>query len=148
MHRVLMGLGAGFYQDCWDIIKDDLVYAIQDFFKGMQQPKGWPTALLVLIPKVKGTSQWRDVRPISLCNVSSKIISKILANMLAGLLPGLISPWQIGFVPNRGITNNILLAQELVHDLDRRLSNPNLVLKLDLEKAYDRVDWSFFVVYA
>ncbi|XP_071902708.1 uncharacterized protein [Coffea arabica] len=50
-----------------------------------------------------------------------------------------------GFIPGRGIFDNILLAQELIHELDRRLVDPNLVLKLDLEKAYDRVDWSFLL---
>ncbi|XP_071900993.1 uncharacterized protein [Coffea arabica] len=111
----------------------------------MQQSRGWTSSLLVLIPKIESASQWRDFQPISLCNVGSKIISKILANHLNRLLQDLILPWQTGFVPRRGIFDNILLAQELIHELDRRLVDPNLVLKLDLDKAYDRVDWSFLL---
>lgn len=99
----------------------------------------------MLLPKVEGASQWKDFRPISLCNVSSKIISKILANRLNKLLPRLISPWQTGFVPGRGIADNIMVAQELVMDLDRRLRHPNIILKLDMEKAYDRVEWPFLL---
>ena len=101
--------------------------------------------LIVLPPKVAGTNTWRDFRPISLCNISSKIISKVLSNRLSTLLPQLISPWQTGFVPGRGIDENILLIQELVGDLDRRLKNPNVILKLDMEKAYDRVERNFLL---
>ena len=73
------GFGAGFFQSYWDIIKDDLIMAIQDFFQGMEQPKSWSHSLFVLITKVEGASHWREFQPISLCNVSSKIVSKILA---------------------------------------------------------------------
>ena len=139
------GFGIGFYQSCWDVINEDLLLAVHDFFKGAQQPRGFTSTLIVLIPKVQGATQWRDFRPISLCNVSSKRISKILANRLNSLLPKILSPWQTGFVPGRGIVDNILLAQELALDLDRRLEHPNLMLKLDMEKAYDRVEWSFLL---
>ncbi|XP_071906019.1 uncharacterized protein [Coffea arabica] len=54
------------------------------------------------------------------------------------LLPKLISPWQADFVPGHCISDNLLLAQELAIDLDKRLNHPNLILKLDMEKAYDR----------
>nr|XP_027118574.1 uncharacterized protein LOC113735787 [Coffea arabica] len=106
------GFGVGFYQKCWEVIKDDL---------------------------------WRDFRTISLCNVSSKIISKILASRINTILPKIISPWQTGFVPGRDITDNIMLAQEMAQELDRRLKAPNLILKLDMEKAYDRVEWPFLL---
>ncbi|XP_027099048.2 uncharacterized protein [Coffea arabica] len=139
------GFGAGFFQSCWDMVKDDLLMAIQDFFQGMEQPRSWSHSMVVLIPKVDGASHWREFRPLSLCNVSSKVVSKILAVRISKLLPKLISPWQTGFVPGRGIVDNVLLAQELILDLDRRLIDPNLILKLDMEKAYDRVDWSFLL---
>ena len=83
--------------------------------------------------------------PISLCNVNAKVISKILANRLRALLPMLISLWQTGFIPGRDITENILSSQELALDMDRKLRHPNLMLKLDMEKAYDRVKWSFLI---
>nr|XP_027099048.1 uncharacterized protein LOC113718336 [Coffea arabica] len=139
------GFGAGFFQSCWDMVKDDLLMAIQDFFQGMEQPRSWSHSMVVLIPKVDGASHWREFRPLSLCNVSSKVVSKILAVRISKLLPKLISPWQTGFVPGRGIVDNVLLAQELILDLDRRLIDPNLILKLDMEKAYDRADWSFLL---
>nr|XP_027088507.1 uncharacterized protein LOC113709854 [Coffea arabica] len=139
------GFGAGFYQVCWDIIKSDLLEAVQAFFQGMRLPRCFTSTSIILLPKVAGAGQWKDFRPISLCNVCSKIISKLVSDRLATVLPTLVSPWQTGFVPGRGITDNILLTQELVVDLDRRLRHPNLMLKLDMEKAYDRVEWPFLL---
>ncbi|XP_027082614.1 uncharacterized protein [Coffea arabica] len=110
----------------------------EEFFKGAPQPRGFSSALIVLIPKVPGVTKWQEFRPISLCNQSSKIISKVLTNRLNLLLPKLISPWQSGFVPGRSIADNILVAQKLALDIDRKLRCPNLMLKLDMEKAYDR----------
>nr|XP_027096084.1 uncharacterized protein LOC113715980 [Coffea arabica] len=139
------GFGAGFYQECWSIIHRELLEAVQEFFKGAPQPRGFSSALIVLIPKVTGAAKWQEFRPISLCNQSSKIISKVLTNRLNLILPNLISSWQSGFVPGRSIADNILVAQELAQDIDRKLTCPNLMLKLDMEKAYDRVEWSFLI---
>ena len=139
------GFGAGFYRSCWSMIQDNLYLAVKDFFQGRQQPRGFSNTAIVLIPKLVGASRWRDFRPISLCNVSFKILSKILASRINHLLPKLISPWQAGFVPGRSISDNILPAQELALDLDRQLNHPNLILKLDMEKAYDRLEWSFLI---
>ena len=64
---------------------------------------------------------------------------------LNALLPKIISSWQTGFVPSRDIVDNIMLVQELSRDLDRHLLHPNLMLKLDMEKAYDQVEWAFLL---
>ena len=95
------GFGAGFYQECWPIIQNELLEAVHEFFKGAPQPREFSSALLVLIPKVSGATTWQEFRPISLCNQSFKIISKILTNRLNHLLSKLISPWQSSFVPDR-----------------------------------------------
>lgn len=59
------------------------------------------------------------------------------------VLPKIISPTQSGFVKGRSITENILLAQEIIRDIYRRSQNVNVVVKLDMAKAYDRVSWIF-----
>lgn len=63
--------------------------------------------------------------------------------MMLRLLQQIISTSQTGFVPESLITDNILLAQDLVHDIDHKGKNGNLLMKLDMTKAYDRVQWSF-----
>nr|XP_027109211.1 uncharacterized protein LOC113729081 [Coffea arabica] len=64
---------------------------------------------------------------------------------LSKLLPQLISPWQFDFVPGHQIIDDVLLTQEHAQELDRQLEIPNLMLKLDMENAYDRVEWSFLL---
>ena len=89
---------------------------------------------------------WSEFRHIFLCNVTNKFLSKLLYTKISQALPDLISPSQSGFVPGRLIADNILLAQEMTHHLDMSHSKGNLILKLDMSKAYDRVNWKFLYV--
>ncbi|KAL0415790.1 UNVERIFIED_CONTAM: hypothetical protein Slati_3410900 [Sesamum latifolium] len=85
-------------------------------------------------------------RPISLCNVVyNKIESKTIANRLKPLLESIISPTQSAFVPGRLISDNILLAFELNHFMNTKSKGGQgwMALKLDVSKAYDKVEWSF-----
>ena len=104
------GFSSLFYQAWWEIIKGDLTEAVMDFFHGFSQPKGFSSSMIVLIPKRLGAVHWKDLRPISLCNVCSKLLSKILSTRLNKVLPEIVSPFQAGFVPGRHIEDNILVA--------------------------------------
>ncbi|KAL0393382.1 UNVERIFIED_CONTAM: Retrovirus-related Pol polyprotein from type-1 retrotransposable element R2 [Sesamum radiatum] len=137
------GFSALFYQVCWDIIAQDVLIAVQDFFCCTPMPKNFKATSIALIPKVLNPSVWTDYRPISLCNVSNKICSKIMNDRLSRILPRIIAPSQSGFVGGRLISDNILLAQELIHTLDEKRRYENVVYKLDMAKAYDRVQWQF-----
>ncbi|KAL0285322.1 UNVERIFIED_CONTAM: hypothetical protein Sradi_7176000 [Sesamum radiatum] len=137
------GFSAHFFQNCWDIIGEDLYEAVLDFFSGSTPPKNFTTTTIVLIPKTETPSTWKDFRPISLCNVTGKILSKLINTQMAPLLPKIISPAQSGFVQGRLISDNILLAQELAHCLGKNGCMNNTIFKLDMEKAYDRVNWNF-----
>ncbi|XP_058068773.1 uncharacterized protein LOC131218108 [Magnolia sinica] len=72
-----------------------------------------------------------------------KIFSKILASQLASILPSIISEEQGAFVKGRSIVENISIAREMTHKLDRKVFGGNMIVKLDMENAYDRVEWSF-----
>ena len=74
-----------------------------------------------------------------------KILAKVLSNRLKVLLPDLISENQSAFVPGRCITDNVLVAFEVLHHMKRSKTGQRgeVALKLDISKAYDRVDWNF-----
>nr|GME00746.1 splicing factor 3B subunit 2 [Ipomoea batatas] len=106
--------------------------------------EGMNDTLVALIPKISCPTSANNFRPISLCNVIYKIITKALTNRIKPILKKLIGPEQSSFVPGRQITDNILVYQEVLHSMRTRNNGVgHMVLKIDLEKAYDRLDWEF-----
>lgn len=100
---------------------------------------------LVLIPKKGNVEELKDLRPIALCNVLYKVIAKVLGNRLKKILPNVISEEQSAFVPKRNITDNVLVAFELLHYMKGKKGGQEgeVALKLDISKAYDRVRWDY-----
>jgi hypothetical protein len=97
--------------------------------------------ILILIPKTQNPTTFNHFRPISLCNVVYKIIAKLLMAQIRPLLPNLISPTQSAFISGRWITENEVVVQEVFHNFKRRkLEVGAMAIKLDLQKAYDKVN--------
>ncbi|KAK3223770.1 hypothetical protein Dsin_010795 [Dipteronia sinensis] len=100
---------------------------------------------VVLILKKKNPMNMKDFRPISLCSVVYKIVTTAMTNRLRGFLPKIISPNQSAFVSRRLIFDNVLIAFELLHSIGKRKKGKKsfIALKIDMSKAYDRVEWGF-----
>ena len=108
------GYGAAFFQYYWNIIKDDVCWAIKSFFEEGKHLKQINYSLIALIPKVNQLATPAQFRPINLCNTVYKIISTIIANRMRPILEKIIDPIRSVFVPNRSIHKNILLAHEIM----------------------------------
>lgn len=140
----LDGFPAIFYKQMWSTVGDEMVRAFTSFFHLGSMPKEVNSSLIVLIPKTSNPSSVNHYRPISLCDVVYKVISKLLVSKLRPLLDKIISPAQSAFIPNRWIVENQVIVQEILHSFKTRKTKPGLMaVKLDLQKAYDRVNWKF-----
>jgi hypothetical protein len=139
------GFPARFFQRNWGLLKEETIPAVKAFFTTGVMPAGVNDATIVSIPKVDHPKNVTDFRPISLCNVIYKVVAKCLVNRLRPILDEIVSPNQSAFVPGRLITNNALLAFECFHYIQQEKDPEKsfCAYKLDLSKAYDRVDWDF-----
>jgi hypothetical protein len=114
----------------------------KDFYVGKLDLYRLNFALLTLIPKELGARTMKKYRPISLCNCSFKIFSKVLTIRLGRIAYRLICPQQSAFIGGRYILESVVVAHELIRSVHKS-KEPCIILKLDYEKAYDRVNLDF-----
>ncbi|GJZ98118.1 hypothetical protein Tco_0670571 [Tanacetum coccineum] len=119
----LDGYSTAFFKEAWDIIADDVYKAIKEFFTNGVLLKELNHTIIALIPKVSAPM--------------------IITNRMKDSLTSLVSLNQSAFVPGRRISDNILLTQELMHNYHLDRGTPRCAFKVDIQKAYDTVDWNF-----
>lgn len=153
VHRAVFGIGdvkgpgndgmhAHFFQSHWGIIWQDLLNFSQQCFASKSFPDDINSTTIFLISKNEHSDSIRKFRPISLCNTSYKIISKIIVNKVRPRLDFIISPNQNSFLPGRGCDTNYIAASEILHSMKSKKGKLGwFALKIDLEKAYDRLEW-------
>ena len=137
------GFNSFFFKHCWDIVGEEVADAVLDFFSTGKLLKAINVASLTLIPKMKSPTHVSDFRPISCCSVIYKCITKLLCEKIKLVLPGLISQNQGAFVAQRSILHNVLLCQDIVKMYKPRQKQKCCLMKIDIQKAYDTVNWAF-----
>ena len=132
------------FQSYWHIVGPSISYMVLRILRGGSIPSHLNRTFITLIPKKNKSECMMDFRAISLCNVVYKLISKVLANRLKKFLDKIVYVNQSAFTPGRLITDNILVAFEFFYHMKHlRSAKGGLAVKLDMSKAYDRVEWDF-----
>lgn len=137
------GMSLIFYQKHWDVVffGSCVIFCVLDALITVLC-RGINETYMCLILKVKHPQKITEFRPISLCNMFYKIISKVLASRLKRTLSKVINESQSAFVPGRLITNNDLVTFQTMHCINQRKNGKEriMAIKLDMSKAYDRVE--------
>ncbi|XP_062013360.1 uncharacterized protein LOC133729796 [Rosa rugosa] len=141
----LDGMSSFFFQKYWHILSTDVCLGVKTFLETGELEYSANFTHLCLIPKIPDAIEANQYRPIALCNVLYRISSKVMANRLKKLLPSIISPLQSAYVLGRLISDNTLVATEVAHFMHKLHTQQEgfLSLKLDISKAYDKLEWDF-----
>jgi hypothetical protein len=144
------GYMRAFCKLCWDMIKEDVVGAIQDIFSlranywNLLNSNLLNSANIELIMKKEGAQLIGDYRPISIMHIMAKLLGKILANRLAPQLDQLVWHGQSAFIKGQSIHDNFQYVQGAIKHLHHS-KMPMLFIKLDIAKAFDSVQWEYML---
>jgi hypothetical protein len=131
-----------FVKSFWSLVKAEVFDLFTQFHGSAKLPRSFSSYFVSLIPKINSPFSLGDFRPISLLGCLYKIIAKVLTARLARVMNSIVEPTQSVFLKGRNLVDGVVVVNEVV-DLARRNGQSCLILKVDFEKAYDLVEWSF-----
>jgi hypothetical protein len=123
------GFPVEFYQACWEIIKYNLMALFREFHNGDLPLYSLNFGTIILLPKCREATKIQQYRPIGLLNASFKIFTKVATN-------------RISHVAQKVISIGVIVLHETIHEMHRKKQN-GLIFKIDFEKAYYKINWSF-----
>ena len=136
------GFPAEFYQKFWGTIKADLMAMFVQLRAGNLPLFKLNFGIITLLPKKEDASKIEQYRPICLLNVSFKIFTKVGTNRVTTIANRVVRPTQTAFIPGRNILEGVVVLHETIHEMHRKKLD-GVLFKIDFEKAYDKVKWSF-----
>ncbi|GKB29228.1 putative RNA-directed DNA polymerase [Tanacetum coccineum] len=126
----------------WNLLSNDIISFVNEFHHSSHIPRGCNSSFITLAPKVEDPLIIGDYRPISLIGCQYKIIAKILANRLSLVIPSIIGEVQMAFIKGRQIIDGPLVVNEVI-SWAKKHKKKLLLFKVDFEKAFDTLSWSF-----
>jgi hypothetical protein len=140
------GLNVAFYKSSWTLVKHDVYKVVTDFYTHATISPDINKTFISLIPKKIQPLVPHDYRSIGICKAIYKIISKSTDNRVKDHLPDYIHQAQTAFIANKHISSNVIITQEIIHSFNlKSWQDQAFLLKLNLAKAFDRIEWSFIV---
>jgi hypothetical protein len=136
------GFNFAFMKKFWGLLKGEIRVMFDQFHGNASLPNGLLSYFVTLIPKVNSPLSLSDFRPISLLGCLYKLIAKVLAKRLASVMDSIIAPNQSAFLKGRNLVDGVVVVNEVV-EAAKKLKKDCMIFKVDFEKAYDSVDWSF-----
>eukprot|EP00253_Pinus_taeda_P009631 PITA_09631 len=136
------GFTVDFYQAGWHFLGKEILDLVEESRINQKVWLALNSTFFSLIPKGDNLEEANGFRPIALCNVIYKMITSLIAKRLKPLLDNLISAEQTGFVEGRQILDGLVVTQEVIHSLKVK-KQKGMMIKLDLSKAYDRLNWKY-----
>ncbi|KAM0849018.1 hypothetical protein ACQ4PT_053996 [Festuca glaucescens] len=134
-----------FFKKCWPLICFDIMRAVAAIECRIScNLHLLNSANMILLPKTPNAAHPSEFRPISLVHFFGKLITKILALRLRPRMHELVSPCQSAFIKKRAIHDNFVFVRAQAR-LFRQKKMPALLLKLDLQKAFDSISWEFLL---
>lgn len=139
------GYSAEFFWETWEIVGADVIGTVREFFTAGRLLRQFNTTTISLIPKVVGADSLTQFRPISLCSAIYKVMARLLKKKLKLCVSEIVQRNRVGFVQDRLLCENVLLATELGKDFNDQGPTTKGCLKIDILNAYDNLHWDFLL---
>ncbi|KAJ3708440.1 hypothetical protein LUZ61_012145 [Rhynchospora tenuis] len=138
------GVTARFLQENWHILGYEIVSQLKKVFQTEEVPDDWLKCRVTLILKTEEPQTPAEYRPISVGNIFYRLVMKIVATRLRPHIKKVISQEQSAFIKGRSIGDNIILVKEVLHSFSQKsFKQQAFLLKADINKAFDKLDWNF-----
>lgn len=141
----LDGFATYFYQHHQKSIEKEVSDTVLDILHRKSIHPTINSTFITLILKKDNLKMVNDFKPIILCNVIYKMISKIICNRLKNIMSLIIYRLQSVFILSRLITDNIIVAYEVLHSMKliKKKNEGAIAIKIDVSKAYDKIEWPY-----